>query len=206
MTIPPYNPSVPESDDTIADGQQAFLTNFSTLFSAFGTNHIALNDPTNPGNHNVIQLIEQTVGRSTESQEISIYSKDVSGQTDQLFMRYPLNGKEFQLNQYQIYDVDHIPNQQAAYFTMLPGGIIVYFGYVVPTKDSFPIELNPVVCSNIMGVNLCPIGTSTVQKPLYQSNVAGLTLNNGKYSQVILNNSTTFSTPPPQYYIIYGNI
>ncbi len=206
MTTPPYNPQIPVSDDTIADGQAAFLTNFSTIFSAFGINHVALNDATNPGNHSVIQLIEQDLPRSTQSQEVVVYSKKVADQTTQLFMRYPLNGKEFQLNQYQIYAVNHIPNQQAAFFTILPGGIIVYFGFVIPTKDSFPIQLEPAICKNLMGINLCPIGTSTIANPLYQSNVAGFTLANGKCTQLIINNSTTFSIPPPQYYLIFGNI
>lgn len=206
MTIPPYNPQVPLSEDTIADGQLAFLTNFKTIFSAFSTNHIPLNDSTNPGNHSVIELIEQNKSRSTESQEVVFYSKKVTDQTDQLFMRYPLNGKEFQISQYQIFPLSIIPGVQARYFTFLPGGIIVYFGFIAPSKDNFPIDLTPALCSNIMGINLCPIGTSTIANPFYQSNPSGFTLQNGKISQLIISNSTTFSPPPFQYYLIFGNI
>ncbi len=208
MTIPPYNPQTPQSDNTIADGQKAFLTNFSTIFTAFGTNHIALNDLTNPGNHNVIELIEQSRGRATQDQEIVIYSKKVANQTDQLFMRYPLNGKEFQLSQYQIYPLQ-ATTTQIGFFTFLPGGIIVYFGRVNPTKNDFPIELNPVLCSNIMGINLCVIGPipppSLISDKSYQSNVK-LTAINGKFSQVVLINSKLIETPPNQYYLIFGNI
>jgi len=197
MTIPPYNPSVPESDDTIADGQQAFLTNFSTLFSAFGTNHIDLNDPTNPGNHNVIELIEQDIGRSTESQEIAIYSKDVGGQTDQIFMRYPLNGKEIQISNYQIYSIKETPAQKA-FFTFLPGGIIVYFGRVNAFNNTniVNIDLSPAICKNIMGVNLGQIARIQ-QKP----NVS-LKEVNGFYTTVVLR---VLGRMTDQYYLIFGN-
>ena len=200
MTIPPYDPKVPLVDDTIADGQPSFLQNFSQLFTAFNLNHVSLTDPTNPGNHNVIQLVEQAQGDSTFSQEISIYSKKVVDQTDQLFMRYPNNGKEIQLTQYQIYP---LPENflgdvlyQIPYFTFLPGGIIVYFGKIIPTATTFYISLSPTICTNIMGINLCPIGTSTLANPLYQSNVA-LQSNDGKFFNAVqIKNSTTITIPP----------
>lgn len=205
---PPYNPQIPLADDTIADGQAAFLTNFSTIFSAFGINHVDLDDVTNPGNHNVVQLIEQPKGRATQSQEIVVYSKKVPNQTDQIFMRYPLDGKEFQLTQYQIYSLETTATQ-VSYFTTLPGGIIVYFGRVNPTYDGFPINLNPAICRNIMGINLCVIGPqpppSLISDKLYQSNVKLVAIN-GVFTQVVLDNSVFFEIPPNQYYLIFGNI
>lgn len=207
MTLPTYNPNVPQIEDTIDDGQPAFLTNFETIFSAFNANHVDLNDPTNPGNHSIIQLIQQMVSRATESQEIAIYSKKVADQTEQVFMRYPLNGKEFQLSQFQLFGIPKLDNVPFSNFSFLPGGIVVYFGFVQPNIDGFTIPLIPAICTNIMGVNLCPVGVSTVDNPLYQSNVAGLiTTPEGKYSGLIINNSSTIAIPPQQYYLIFGNI
>ena len=88
----------------------------------------------------------------------------------------------------------------------MPGGIIVYFGIVFPTFDNFPIYIEPAICTNIMGINLCPVGISTFINPLYQSNISGLVGEGGKVSQINIINSTTFSIPPPQYYLIFGNI
>ncbi len=127
MTTPEYDPRIPLPDETIADSQPEFLQNFGQLFNAFNLNHVSLTDPTNPGNHNVIQLTELNQGRETFLNEVSIYSKKVDNQTDQLFMRYPHNGKEFQLTQYQIYSIPLItsgtsPNIitiQESYFSFL---------------------------------------------------------------------------------------
>ena len=200
MTIPPYDPQTPLQEDPISKGQPSFLTNFSTLFADFSVNHIALNDPTNPGNHSVIQLIEQSAKRTTQGQEIAIYSKKVENQTDQLFMRYPLNGKEFQLSQYQIYPLIATATQ-IGFFTYLPGGIIVYFGRVNPTSNEFPINLDPAVCNNIMGINLCPIGP--INPNSYQSNVS-LVKVGSVYTSVTLTSNPAI--PLNQYYIVFGNI
>jgi hypothetical protein len=199
---PEYNPGIPIAENTIAESQTNFLGNFSTLFNAFGINHVNLDDLTNPGNHNVIQLTEQNSGKSTESQEICIYSKKVANQTDQLFMRYPSNGKEFQITNYQIYSIKPTATQEA-YFSFLPGGVIVYFGKVMPTKNDFPINLNPAICTNITGVNLCPIGKSGSN--ISPSNVKLVEIG-VPYSQVILTSSFLIQTPPNQYYLIFGNI
>ncbi len=206
MTLPTYNPNTPLVEDTIDDGQPAFLTNFGEIFAGFNANHISLSDLTNPGNHSIIELIQQVASRSTESQEIAFYTKKVADQTEQLFMRYPLNGKEFQISQFQIFPISNVPNVNSSGFSFLPGGIVVYFGLVTPNVDGFVIPLIPAICSNIMGVNLCPLGASTIAKPLYQSNPTGLISIHGKFSGLIINSSTTFSVPPQQYYLIFGNI
>lgn len=213
MTTAPYNPRTPLVDESIADSQPEFLQNFGQLFNAFNLNHVSLSDPTNPGNHNVIQLTELNQGRETFLNEVSIYSKKVSDQTDQIFMRYPNNGKEFQLTQYQIYSIPLItsgesPNiitLQESYFSFLPGGIIVYFGRVNPNSNPFNIVLNPAICTNITGVNVCPIGTSTNTNRLFQPNV-NVTGNDKFFTDVILSGSFSFINPSNQYYVIFGNI
>lgn len=201
---PEYNPAIPQPNNTIDDGQTDFLGNFETLFAAFGTNHVALNDLTNPGNHNIIQLVEQTLGKATKSQEICFYTKKVADQTDQLWMRYPSNGKEFQLSQYQIYHIGDIffngVKVQEAYFTFLPGGVIVYFGKIIPFGNPFYLSLQPAICTNIISINLCPIGPVGTD---YQSNVA-LELEGNKYSFIKL--TSVPNTPPNQYYLAFGNI
>jgi len=205
---PQYNPEIPQRNNFIADGQTGFLDNFTTLYDAFIKNHVALDDLTNPGNHTNIQLVEQTQSISTGSQEIAIYSKKVTNQTDQLFMRYPSNGKEFQITNYQLYDPAHIPNQQALFFSFLPGGLIVYFGTVFPTTDNFPIFLDPAICINILSVNLCAIAPSTsINNVGTQARVEGLQSQNGKFTSVNISKASyTLPVLNPQYYLIIGNV
>lgn len=204
--IPPtYNPAIPTAQNNIAESQGDFLINFETMFDAFLVNHIPLNDPTNPGNHDNIQLIEQKVPKGSRSDEIIIYSKKVAGQTDQLYMRYPSNGKEFQISEYQIYQIAPT-STQSFYFTFLPGGIIVYFGGIIPNSNPFNLELNPAICSNIMGVNLGVAGVQTSIATAYPSNITGIEAVGGIAKALILANSTELNIPPPQYYIIFGNI
>ncbi len=197
-TPPPYNTGIPEPETTIAEAQTLFQNNFIRLFEAFSKDHVSLNELNNAGNHNVIQLVELSQPEATQSLEIAIYSKKVEGQTDQLFMRYQGNGKEFQLTEYQIYSI--VPtDKQEAYFTFLPGKIIVYFGRVFSAgTTSFNIDINPPVAQNVSGVNLGGIGTATNQpNVLLQYPV------NGFYNQITLRSS---SSMVDNFYLFFGNI
>jgi len=183
-TTPPYNTQIPEPETTISEAQTLFQNNFERLFEAFNTDHVSLIDPTNPGNHNVIQLVELPSPESTQSQEIAIYSRKVEGQTDQIFMRYPSNGKEFQITEYQIYSIVRTSKQEA-YFSFLPGKVIVYFGRVFSKgTTSFNIDINPPVTQNISGLKL--------QYPV-----------NGFYNQIKLN---SHSAMLDNFYLFFGNL
>ncbi len=201
---PEYNPGIPLIETTIAQAQKLFQGNFLTLFDAFGLNHVALDDPTNPGNHNVIQLVELSNSETTLPQEIAIYSKKVDGQTDQLFMRYQGNGKEFQLTEYQIYAIP-ATSKQESYFTFLPGKIIVYFGRVFSKgTKSFNIDINPAPRSNLSGLNLGGIRTDASQiTAVSQPNVVLQQPSNGFYNQFTLNSLDDMFD---NFYLFFGNL
>lgn len=212
MTTAPYNPNIPTPETNTPENQQNFLNNFSKLFDAFSQNHVALNAAASAGNHNAIELIELDDDKSpsTDSQEIAIFTKKAAGSTDQIWMRYPSNGKEFQLTEYQIYALEPVRFNNVAYqfpyFSFLPGGIIVYFGRVLPTlfggASPVYIALEPAICKNIMAVNLCPIGAVNANLP--HSNVT-LVSSQGKFSSIALN-TLAGSALPDQYYLAFGNI
>lgn len=202
MTIPidpppSYNTQIPVGSTTIAEAQKLFQNNFERLFEAFNTDHVSLIDPTNPGNHSVIRLVELPKSESTLPSEIAIYSKKVEGQTDQLFMRQQGNGTEFQLTEFQIYTIQPNDNQKA-YFSLLPGGIIVYFGRVVGfAQKEVNIDINP-PASNILGVNLA--GITTVSQ---QPNVSLVGNSQTKISVVKLK---SIDPIPDQFYLFFGNL
>lgn len=199
MTTPvKYDPLIPQRNDTIAISQSNFLDNFRDLYDAFAENHTPLDDATNPGNHEVIELVEQQTKLNTEVNEIAVYTKKVDGQTDQLFMRYGANGKEFQVTNWQIYSIEQTPTQKA-FFSFLPGGIIVYFGTIFTNNATTAfITLNPGVRNNIMGVNLGGIATIAAQP-----NVALVAPINGIHNTIILNSP---SAMPDQFYMVFANL
>ncbi len=157
-----YDPNTPSPQLPFADWQIQFIQNFTQLYNAFSQNHVALDDPTsaNRGNHTYIQMPEQSFDPQTGSQEFSIYTKNVETQTDQVFFTYSGNSPVIQFTNYQIYNI--LPTStQTTNFTFLPGGIIIYFGYV--TFTSVPggniLVLNPTISKNIIATNLCLKGT-----------------------------------------------
>jgi hypothetical protein len=154
---PVFNPSIPIQKNTLARSQLDFLNNFFTLYNAFKANHIALDAVSGAGNHTIIQLLEQPSLNQiqTDIGEISVYTKKITGQTDQIFLRYQGNQTEFPLTNYQIYSLG---NNTTQYFTFLPGGLLLYFGRLTVTfsaNSNTPVvfKLNPAIAIKIISMN-----------------------------------------------------
>ena len=160
MTTPKidYSPNSPLPKDIFNASQPQFQQNFSAFFTAFGTNHVALDAASNAGNHTNIQLAEQTSQFQTNAGEISAYGKDLKNTTTELYLRYQGNQTEFPYTTYQIYPIPDIKNGntlvQSTFISFLPGNLLIYFGQAILTTK---IVLNPAVCKNIISVNLCGI-------------------------------------------------
>jgi len=162
MTIPPeentpYNENIPKPNDDLASTQPNFLNNFFQLYEAFKKNHGELDvGAANEGNHTVVEMLQQSGSFETNAGEISVYSKIVEGQTDQLFLRYQENGTEVQITNYQIYGPVQLAGQ-SIYMTFLPGKLLVLFGAFYPPNlpDGKSIQLSPYIMKNIMALNVC---------------------------------------------------
>ncbi len=204
MTQPVYQPKIPIPSNSIAESQMDFLTNFSQLSLAFGIDHIPLNDPSNPGNHSVARLIERETGPATGTSEVSLYSKNVVNQTDQLFLREIGNSAEIQYSNYQILPLQPIKQGnvvvQVPFYSFLPGGIIIYFGYCVPLASPFNLILEPAICTNIFGVNLGIL----IDEKTYPMNPSPSPNAEGKYNLITLDNALVGNKISPFSYIIYG--
>jgi hypothetical protein len=202
MTTPVYNAKIPQPENSIDESQTDFLNNFSTLFNAFGNDHVPLNAALDAGNHTFVRLVEQNVGQATGTSEIAIYSKLIPEQTDQIFYRTIGNGLEVQYSNFQIYPIQPIKHGdvivQIPYFTFLPGGMIMYFGTVVLDSNPFQLMLEPAICTNIFGINLgardVPIRFPSAATPVPNQD--------GKYQ--VVNLSFTDFVAKDQSYIIYG--
>ena len=197
MTTPqPYIPNEPLPDEFLSTSQINFLYNFRNLYNAFFINHVPLDAASGAGNHKVIQMLEQPIPLQTGVGEISLYSKDVSDQTDQLFMRYQGNGTEFQFTNYQIYTLSE--NQ---WFTFLPGKLLIYFGVVTIPGYPYILNLNPPVAKNIIGINFCA-QTSPSQPPL----ATILAPQNGFITKISLQTPFGLVLSETMYYLVIANI
>lgn len=199
-----YDPNTPITSQSFAEWQEQFIENFTQLNNAFQENHIALDAASGNGNHTVLEMLQREDPQATGNAELAVYSKDVEGQTDQIFIRNPANGVEYQFTNYQIYSLSATnPNQ---YFTFLPGKILCYFGLFTPNNPG-PIKLftlNPAIAKNILSVNF----TSTV--PVLGSGVT-YSLNapqNGIYKSlnVLAIGLPTMLNSDIHYYTIMANI
>jgi hypothetical protein len=200
----PYNPNVPLAKDLINVSQGDFLNNFGDLYKAFLVNHVALDAASNAGNHTVVELTEQTAPFQTDAGEISIYTRDAPGQTDQIFMQFQGNQTEFQYTNYQIYSIN-ATSTQTSYFTFLPGRILIYFGMMTPSSTTFKLLLNPQIAKNIISANFCPIGpASSITN--YPPNVVAESGIPNIYTALICTSSFLIQNVPPCYYFVMANV
>jgi hypothetical protein len=207
MTTPTYDPNIPQfPDDSLSVSQPQFQRNFSTLFNAFAKNHVPLNS-SNAGNHTLLELLERVNAQQTDPGEMSVYTKDVEGQTDQIFIRYQGNGTEFQVTNYQLYSIKGDDSVLKEYFTFLPGKIIIYFGVLLkPASTKGIIPLNPPVCTKILSASCCPIGSlQGPSKPIVETVVPkdGIISKIGLLPSTLGTSITLF---PSQYYFVAGKI
>ncbi len=197
-----YNPNTPENpSDSLATSQPDFLNNFSQLYEKFKINHVSLDAGATAGNHTFIQLLRQNNSYQTNVGEISVYTKDVEGETDQVFLRYQGNGQEFQYTNYQLYSVTNIPNQ-TLFFTFLPGKVILYFGNFTKLKDNL-LTLHPPIAKKIAGMSFCPSGST----PDFKPKVNIIAAVNGFFTSINVTRGIFENQAAPSCdYLIIGNI
>jgi len=159
MTQPTsYDPLVPEKPtESLAQTQPELLNNFQQLYNVFSVNHIPLDTMITAGNHMIVELFQRDSAPQTNVSQLSVYSKDVEGQTDQTFIRMQGNGQEIQFTNYQVYSIDNSQNQEY-YFTFLPGKILLYFGKRISLSGNNPasFKLRPTIAKNIISACVVP--------------------------------------------------
>jgi hypothetical protein len=201
MTGPLYDPNTPEfASDSYATTQPQFLANFQALFNAFNQNHVPLNAAANAGNHTFVNLMEQENDVQTGVSELSLYTLNVQGQTDQIFLRNQGKGQVIQLTNYTIYNIIPQPPGQKGYFTSLPGKVMVYFGQIQITGSSNIIKLLPAVALNVISVDLVQANTTGSFKPYVTLNK----VDSGIVTEIAL--SSPLGVSGLFYYFVMANI
>lgn len=206
-----FDPNVPQNPtDSFAFSQESLLDNFISMDFSFEQNHVPLTAASGAGNHTVIELLQQMGAQQTDISTISLYAKNVKGQTDQLFLRYQGNGPEVQISNYQIYSLPQI-GSQVQYFTFLPGRIIVYFGTFSPgsffnqNPELNRILLQPALAFNILYAGIYPMGTN----PGYKLAVILPAISGGPYPFITANTGlfgAPFPFPTNYSYVVIGNV
>jgi hypothetical protein len=162
MSIPiNYNPNIPRPKDKFNTSQPQMLQNFASLYAAFAKNHVPLDATNNPGNHNVIELTNQTEQFQTSAGEISAYSKTLPSKALALFLRYQGNQSEFSYTNYQT-QIFKTPNVNSTYVTYLPGNMICYFG---ECGNVGYVELKPFISKNLVTAIFTRLGTNLSGNP-----------------------------------------
>ena len=143
-----YNPNIPQPTDRPSNSQADILTNFQTLNSIFGNNHVPFNASSNNGKHNVCEFPAQASDPTTVANELALYSKDVAGVLG-LYLKNGDTGSVFPL--YDPKSGVSPPN----FYTVLPGGLVIQGGIVnyagnVKTTTSFPVPF----ANGVLGVFL----------------------------------------------------
>jgi len=97
MTLP-YTPNVPQGTQQINQTQDPIEVNFQSISDFVEVNHVGFNQ-TLEGRHTFVSYIQQATDPSTSANEMALYSKVVSGDTNlmEMFYRYPSNGSVVQL-------------------------------------------------------------------------------------------------------------
>lgn len=200
-----YNPNQPVRTDSLDTSQPSFLVNFQQIFNAFAQNHVSLDAGATAGNHTIVQLLEQAESFQTDISEISVYVKKVADQTDQVFLRYQGNGQEIQFTNYQLYSISS-NSVQTAYFTFLPGGIILYFGLVTPQNNTQQlISLTPPIAKNIICVDITPQSPGILPFPA-KPYVTYQQAENGLYNGVFMNGNATQTILTTSFYLVMANV
>lgn len=189
-----YNPGIPENpSDSLQESQGDLLTNFFQLYEIFSKNHVPLDAVSGSGNHSIVQLFEQNNSQQTDVGEISIYTKEIDQQTDQIFIN--VQGQEFQFTNYQIYQVN--PNY---YFTFIPGKIILYFGFVTSINNNV-FAFYPPVAKKLISASFCPLQNTPGLKP----NISQIVINDFVVGVTAL--CYPPGTPfPPSNFLIMANL
>ena len=205
---PPYDPNVPNNPfSSLAATQPEFLNDFLQLYNVFKVNHIPLDNSTVPGNHTFIELVEQQVPAQTDVDEISVYTKGVPDQTDQIFIRYQGNGQEFQYTNYQIYSIEP-QNGVTTFFTFLPGGLLLLFGSFTDLPKNI-LNLYPPVAKNIITVSMCPMKATTDFNFNTKPQVSLEPAVKGRYTKMIVRSALggeVAMKAPDSFYAILANV
>lgn len=144
-----YNPNIPQPSDIPSQSQGEILTNFQQLNTVFDVDHVAFNDSnaSNRGKHDKSTYIELGADPTTAADEISLYSKDVGGNT-RLFMRQESDGGVIQLSGAN-------PTSGTSGSTFLAGGLIIKWGVrTSPTDGSTVVFAGGAFPNNVFALTL----------------------------------------------------
>jgi len=135
--MPAYN-DTPQATQQVDEAQPLIRTNFTTLQSAIGINHVVPFTAANYGKHKYVTFPEQATSPATLANEAALYTKQGTGAVTQLFYR-PENqgvaGDEIELTY-------ALKNQNG--YTYLPSGLLLRWGTgTVTGVSSYTVNTAP---------------------------------------------------------------
>ena len=177
-----YQPNIPLATDFISVSQQDINNNFTSLGTAFDTNHVDFN-ASGAGKHKFVELPNQSGNPAGAATEITLYSKQAAGSSE-LFMRRDA-GSVIQMSV-------GVPNAASSGTTFLPGGIIMKWGSVVGSPSGNTATFSTPFPNNVFSLTL----------GIFDTNVARTASFSALTNTNVLIKSSNVNTV---YYIAIGN-
>ncbi len=141
-----YDPNQPNPNDDLDVSQPKLLLNSQQLDIVFGVNHFKFSDLSgNAGKHTFVELVGVSVDPVAGSGENVLFSKSVAGKTQMFYRRS--SGGPIQLTG------PETPVIADNGYTFLPGGIMLQWGRIASTNNSYT-QLN-FATGNVNFLNDC---------------------------------------------------
>ena len=128
----PYNQNIPRATDVPADSRADIQGNFAAIKQLIDTDHVTF-DAVGEGKHKKVTLPISVAGPTTVANELSLYTKTVSGVT-QLFYKRDVDTTEYQLTS----GGGPTPSG-STFWTKLPNGLVMKWGQA---QGNGPIDIN----------------------------------------------------------------
>lgn len=177
-----FQPNIPLATDFISVSQQDINNNFSSLSSAFNTNHNDFN-ASGAGKHKFVEMPNQTGDPAGAATEVTAYSKQAAG-VSELFVRRDA-GSVIQMTK-------GTPVSSSTGSSFLPGGIIINWGSVVGSNSGNTATFATAFPNNVFSVTL----------GIFDSNFARTASFSSLTNSNVLIKSSNVNTV---YYIAIGN-
>lgn len=159
-----YNPNIPNAPNDPADDQPFMQTNFASIASLIGVNHVGFNTATG-GQHTVVQFINQPGNPVVVPGTGQLYTKTAGG--DQVLYYESGNGVVSQLTALSANSTNGL--------LILPGGLLMQWGQQNPATSGTPISFPTPFSSPPYSIQITVKDNNTLHRAYVSYNTASTT-------------------------------
>ena len=148
--MPPYQPNIPQSTDTLNDSQSDILGNFQAIQALVDVNHYDFASP-NMGKHMWVTLPAQTQSPGTALGEIALFSQNNGAGVPQLWLQY-----QNQASAGPAVDFTTFSSTLANGGTNLPSGIVLKWGQGATVANVQTVTFTTAFPTALLSIQVTP--------------------------------------------------